>query len=75
MGWNFASVIGLAAAGAGLTSQVFVTTRSDNGGNHAVIVQGGPRDDKPTVTVRKSPGQVVIEQYSNHNRAVIMQSD
>ena len=66
--------IGLMAATA-TTAQVVVTTRSDNGSNHAVIVQSGPKDDKPQATVRKGPGYVVIEQHSNGNSAVIMQHD
>lgn len=73
MVWNFTWISMMAAAAA--TAQVVVTTRSDNGSNHAVIVQSGPKDDKPQTTVRKGPGYVVIEQHSNGNSAVIMQRD
>ena len=75
MGRNFAFVSMVSAAGVGLLGQAVVTTRSDQGGNHALIIQSGPNDDKPETSVRRGPGYVVIEQHSNHNRAVIMQSD
>jgi hypothetical protein len=57
-------------------AQTVVTTRSDHGTNRAVVIQGGPKaDGQPQTTVRKGPGYVIIEQRSNGNRAVIMQSD
>ena len=73
MGWGFKSVCGLLAA-TGAVAEV-VVTRSDNGSNHALIIQSGPRDDKPVVTTRKGPGYTVIEQHSSNNRAIIMQGD
>ncbi|MGA2842968.1 MAG: hypothetical protein ABSG18_22975 [Steroidobacteraceae bacterium] len=76
MARNFAFICGLfAAAGTGAAAQTTVITRSNNGTNHAEIIQSGPSDEKPSVKVRKGPGFVVIEQHSNNNSAVVIQGD
>lgn len=76
MTWHIALVCGIVAAAAtAFASETVVVTRSDHGSNHALVIQSGPRDDKPVAQVRKGPGYAVIEQNSNRNRAVIIQGD
>lgn len=64
----------LALAGDSSAAETTTVTRSANG-NHATIIQSGPKDDKPAVEIRKGPGYVVLEQRSNNNRAVIIQDE
>jgi hypothetical protein len=52
-----------------------IVTRSDSGGNHAEIIQTGPKDDEPVIQARRGPGYVVIEQRSKNSRAVIIQGN
>jgi hypothetical protein len=75
MARNIAFMFLFAAAGTGAAAQTTVVTGSNGGANHAEIIQNGPRDDKATMKVWRGPGFVVIEQHSNHNKAVIIQGD
>lgn len=64
----------LAMTGSGSAEETTTVTRS-SGGNHATIIQSGPRDDKPAVEIRRGPGYVAVEQRSKRNRAVIIQGE
>jgi hypothetical protein len=73
---NFGLMFGLlAAAGTGAAAQSTTITRSNNGANQSEIIQSGPRDEKATLRVQRSPEFVIIEQHSTNNKAVIIQGD